>query len=61
LTKYYSDILAVDRINFEVEKDEVFGFLGPYCAGKTTTIRMLTGLSNPTEGKSSIFGWFFLD
>jgi len=56
LTKYYSETLAVDHINFEVEKGEVFGFLGPNGAGKTTTIRILTGLSRPTDGNASIFG-----
>jgi len=56
LTKRYGEILAVDYINFEVEKGEVFGFLGPNGAGKTTTIRMLTGLSKPTDGKASILG-----
>ncbi|MFH2068330.1 MAG: ATP-binding cassette domain-containing protein [Candidatus Omnitrophota bacterium] len=56
LTKHYGDFLAVDHINFEVEKGDIFGFLGPNGAGKTTTIRMLTGLSKPTGGKASIFG-----
>jgi ABC-2 type transport system ATP-binding protein len=57
LTKFYGQILAVDHINFEVEKGEVFGFLGPNGAGKTTTIRMLTGLSKPTDGKASVLGF----
>jgi len=57
LTKRYGEILAVDHINFEVAKGEVFGFLGPNGAGKTTTIRMLTGLSKPTDGKASILGF----
>lgn len=57
LTKFYGDILAVDHINFDVKKGEVFGFLGPNGAGKTTTIRMLAGLSKPTEGKASILGF----
>ncbi len=57
LTKFYGEILAVDHINFEVEKGEVFGFLGPNGAGKTTTIRMLTGLSKPTDGEASILGF----
>lgn len=57
LTKYYGDFLAVDHINFEVEKGEFFGFLGPNGAGKSTTIRMLTGISLPTEGKASILGY----
>jgi ABC-2 type transport system ATP-binding protein len=57
LTKCYGEILAVDNINFEVAKGEVFGFLGPNGAGKTTTIRMLAGLSKPTDGKASILGF----
>ncbi len=57
LTKYYGEILAVNHINFEVKKGEIFGFLGPNGAGKTTTIRMLTGLSKPTDGKASVLGF----
>uniref|UniRef100_A0A7C6EGB4 ATP-binding cassette domain-containing protein n=1 Tax=candidate division WOR-3 bacterium TaxID=2052148 RepID=A0A7C6EGB4_UNCW3 len=57
LTKCFGTFLAVDHINFAVEKGEVFGFLGPNGAGKTTTIRMLTGLSKPTTGKASILGF----
>ena len=57
LTKYYDKLLAVDHINFEVKKGEIFGFLGPNGAGKTTTIRMLTGISKPTEGTATIMGY----
>jgi ABC-2 type transport system ATP-binding protein len=57
LTKSYGEILAVDRISFEVNEGEAFGFLGPNGAGKTTTIRMLTGLSKPTAGKARILGY----
>jgi ABC-2 type transport system ATP-binding protein len=57
LTKFYGEILAVDHINFEVKKSEIFGFLGPNGAGKTTTIRMLTGISKPTDGKASVLGF----
>ena len=57
LTKYYRDFLAVDHINFQVKKGEIFGFLGPNGAGKTTTIRMLTGMSIPTEGTATIMGY----
>jgi ABC-2 type transport system ATP-binding protein len=57
LTKYYGDFLAVDHINFEVKKGEIFGFLGPNGAGKTTTIRMLTGISVPSEGTAIIMGY----
>jgi ABC-2 type transport system ATP-binding protein len=57
LTKSYGEILAVDHINFEVKKGEIFGFLGPNGAGKTTTIRMLTGISKPTDGRASVLGF----
>ena len=57
LTKYYGDLCAVDHINFEVKKGEIFGFLGPNGAGKTTTIRMLTGISIPSEGTANIMDY----
>lgn len=57
LTKYYGNLLAVDRINFEVKRGELFGFLGPNGAGKTTTINMLTGISKPSSGKACISGF----
>jgi ABC-2 type transport system ATP-binding protein len=57
LTKHFEDVTAVDHINFEVKKGEIFGFLGPNGAGKTTTIRILTGLLKPDEGTASIVGY----
>ena len=56
LTKYYSNVLAVDHINFAVHQGEVYGFPGPNGAGKTTTQRMLTTLLEPTEGRILIDG-----
>jgi ABC-2 type transport system ATP-binding protein len=56
LTKRYGDFLAVDHLNFQVQEGEIFGFLGPNGSGKTTTIRMLVGLSKPSEGRASILG-----
>jgi ABC-2 type transport system ATP-binding protein len=56
LTKRYGDFLAVDHLNFQIQGGEIFGFLGPNGSGKTTTIRMLIGLSKPTEGRASILG-----
>ena len=56
LTRYYGDILALDHINFEVKKGEIFGLLGPNGAGKTTTIRLLTGLTRPTSGMAIVAG-----
>ncbi|MHA1932882.1 MAG: ABC transporter ATP-binding protein [Promethearchaeota archaeon] len=49
-------IRAVDDVNFNVMKGEIFGFLGPNGAGKTTTIRMMTGVLKPTKGKIAILG-----
>ena len=56
LTKYYDNLLAVDHINFEVKKGEIFGFLGPNGAGKTTTLRLLTGQTKPTSGSATVAG-----
>ena len=60
LTKKFDDFLAVDHIQFSVEKGEIFGFLGPNGAGKTTTIKMLTTLLYPSEGSASIAGFDIL-
>jgi len=56
LTRRFGDLTAVDHVEFEVSKGEVFGFLGPNGAGKTTTVRMLTGVIDPTEGAATIQG-----
>ena len=50
LTKQFDDFVAVDHISFDVGKGEIFGFLGANGAGKTTAMRMLCGLSYPTDG-----------
>ena len=57
LTKKFGDFTAVDAISFEVEKGEIFGFLGANGAGKTTAIKMLCGLSMPTSGDATIAGY----
>ena len=57
LTKNYGDLVAVDQINLEVSKGEVFGFLGPNGAGKTTTIKMIAGVLKPTSGTAYIGGY----
>ncbi len=57
LTKKFGDFTAVDSISFEVKKGEIFGFLGANGAGKTTAMRMLCGLSNPTSGKATVAGF----
>lgn len=54
LTRYFGDILAVDRINLDIRKGEIVGLLGPNGAGKTTTLRMLTGFLRPTSGSIRI-------
>ena len=50
LKPVYNDVIAVDRINFSVERGETVGFIGPNGAGKTTTLKMLSGLLYPTSG-----------
>lgn len=57
LTKKFGHFTAVDNISFEVEKGEIFGFLGANGAGKTTAMRMLCGLSIPTSGKGYVAGF----
>lgn len=57
LTKRFGDFVAVDHINFEVERGEVFGLLGHNGAGKTTTLNMLSGLMLPTEGTATVSGY----
>jgi ABC-2 type transport system ATP-binding protein len=55
LSKYFSEIKAVNNISFSVQHGEIFGFLGPNGAGKTTTIRMMTGVLKPTSGNIEIY------
>lgn len=57
LTKRFGTFTAVDKISFEVKKGEIFGFLGANGAGKTTAMRMLSGLSIPTSGKGFVAGY----
>lgn len=57
LTKKFGDFTAVDAISFEVGQGEIFGFLGANGAGKTTAMRILTGLSMPTSGKARVAGF----
>lgn len=56
LTKRFGTFTAVDHISFDVCKGEIFGFLGANGAGKTTAMRMLCGLSRPTEGDGTVAG-----
>lgn len=57
LTKRFGTFTAVDHISFEVAEGEIFGFLGANGAGKTTAMRMLCGLSRPTEGIGRVAGF----
>lgn len=57
LTKRFGTFTAVDNITFQVERGEIFGFLGANGAGKTTAMRMLCGLSYPTEGSGNVMGY----
>ena len=57
LTKKFGDFTAVDAISFDVERGEIFGFLGANGAGKTTAMRMLSGLSLPTSGQATVAGF----
>ncbi|MFZ1530135.1 MAG: ABC transporter ATP-binding protein [Ferruginibacter sp.] len=57
LTKRFGNFTAVDEISFEVEKGDIFGFLGANGAGKTTAMRMLCGLSMPTSGQATVAGF----
>ena len=56
LTKIYGNIMAVDHLDLDIFRGEVFGLLGPNGAGKTTTTLMLLGLTDPTEGHARIAG-----
>ena len=56
LTRRFGALTAVRRLNLQIEKGEVFGLLGPNGSGKTTTIRMLCGLLEPSEGTATVAG-----
>lgn len=57
LTKKYKNVLSLDNLNLQVERGEIFGFLGHNGAGKTTTINILTTLLEPTSGTASVCGF----
>src|SRR5689334_309898 len=62
LTKVFNDCWgrakarAVDNVDFEVRRGEVFGLLGPNGSGKSTTVKLILGLLNPTKGRIEVFG-----
>lgn len=60
LTKQFGNFTAVDHISFQVKKGEIFGFLGANGAGKTTAIKMMSGLLLPTSGTATIAGYDIL-
>src|SRR5438067_11116004 len=56
LTRQFGALTAVDKLNLTVDKGEIFGLVGPDGAGKTTTLRMLSGLMDPTSGEARVAG-----
>ena len=56
LTRRFGDFTAVDHVNFTIERGEIFGFVGPNGSGKTTTMKMLTGLLQASSGDALLFG-----
>lgn len=56
LSKRFGDVTAVDKVDLQIARGEIYGFLGPNGSGKTTIIRMLCGLLTPTSGSASILG-----
>lgn len=57
LTKKYGDLVAIKDLTFQVEKGKIWGFLGPNAAGKTTTMRILTGYLPATDGRARVAGY----
>ncbi len=56
LVKKFGELRAVDRLNLQIQKGEIYGFIGPNGSGKTTTIKILCGLLRPTSGESYVLG-----
>lgn len=56
LTRKFGDFVAVDNLNLTVPRGAIYGFLGPNGCGKSTTLRMLTGLLTPTSGNVNVLG-----
>jgi ABC-2 type transport system ATP-binding protein len=55
LSRKFGELTALDRLNLEVEEGEIFGLVGPDGAGKTTTMRLLTGILEPTSGEAWVY------
>jgi ABC-2 type transport system ATP-binding protein len=56
LTRKFGDLIAIDNLSLEIEEGEIFGLVGPDGAGKTTTMRLLTGILDPTSGEGWVYG-----
>lgn len=56
LTRKFGEVTAVDRLSLDIPEGEIFGLVGPDGAGKTTTMRLLTGILDPTEGEGWVYG-----
>src|SRR5215212_2666909 len=56
LTRRFGELVAVDHLDLKVERGEIFGLVGPDGAGKTTTLRILCGLMDPSEGSATVAG-----
>jgi ABC-2 type transport system ATP-binding protein len=56
LSRHFGDLKAIDKIDLSIDKNRIYGFLGPNGSGKTTAIRMLTGLLKPTSGQIQVLG-----
>ncbi|MEZ5425214.1 MAG: ATP-binding cassette domain-containing protein [Pyrinomonadaceae bacterium] len=56
VTKRFDEVTAIENLSFEVRPGRIFGFLGPNGSGKTTTIRMIVGITAPDEGRIELFG-----
>jgi len=61
LSKHFGSLRAVDRLDLDVPRASIYGFLGPNGSGKSTTIRMLCGLLTPTEGNADVLGFHVPD
>jgi len=57
LTRAFKNVVAVDGLNLSVQRGEIFGLVGPDGAGKTTTIRLLVAIMDPTDGQARVFGY----
>ena len=56
LTRRFGDLVAVDHIDLNIPRSQIYGFLGPNGSGKSTTIRMLCGLLIPSDGEAEVLG-----